>query len=390
MDKLIKILSGFGLLACVFSFLSLSSCEGAGGEEQSVSVYMKTESVSKEAGSAFVTVEASKGWSLGLEFMSGANAWAKLNRTSGSGNAYDVILSYDANEGETERVLEIVLRSGNKTDRWTLVQTGASSADPDPEPSGEVPSWMELPAMSDGLDYYNHHFSMNGKTYRNYSFGWDSGALLAQWVAYSLSNVYLGSQSRTDEWAADPELPYQMQPIMYKGLGGGYDRGHQLPSADRTCCYDANAQTFYFTNMTPQLGQKFNQSIWANFEGKVRSISKKADTLYVVTGCVVDGSTKTHNDNEGKAVTVPAGYFKALLYYSKASTVGTGGYSAAGFYLEHKNYSQANIDKSMCMSIADLEKKTGLDFFANLPGKVGQALAERIETEDPSGVSIWW
>jgi hypothetical protein len=32
---------------------------------------------------------------------------------------------------------------------------------------------MELPALNDpDLGYYSHSFEMNGKTYRNYSFGW--------------------------------------------------------------------------------------------------------------------------------------------------------------------------------------------------------------------------
>ena len=34
----------------------------------------------------------------------------------------------------------------------------------------------------------------------------------------------------------------------------GYDRGHQLPSADRLTTKADNATTFYYTNITPQTG----------------------------------------------------------------------------------------------------------------------------------------
>ena len=218
-------------------------------------------------------------------------------------------------------------------------------------------------------------------------------ALVAHWVAYPLCPLYLGSQKRTDEWAYDPNVPQSQQPVLFRGFGGGgYDRGHQLPSADRTCCREANEQTFYFTNMTPQRGVYFNQKIWASFETRVRDWSRNADTLYVVTGCVVKGSTLTARDNDRKSVTVPVGYFKALLWYSKSSTVTAqnAGYRAAAFYLEHKDYSQTGIDRSMSMSVDELEEMVGMDFFPNLKTKAGAAIADRVEAADPKNDTFWW
>ena len=69
--------------------------------------------------------------------------------------------------------------------------------------------------------------------------------------------------------------------------------GHQIPSADRTTSNIANSQTFYFTNMTPQLSV-LNGQMWANLEGQVRTWMAASDTLYVVTGAVL----KTVNGNE--------------------------------------------------------------------------------------------
>lgn len=350
---------------------------------------MKVEKVAKQSGGAFVTVRASGPWTLSLEFPGETAEWARLSRTEGSGDAYDIVLNYDENDTESDRSLNIILMSGKKTDVWTLVQTCTSGSD-SPDGPDAVPGWMELPAVSQNLEYYNHSFTMNGREYRNYSFGWDKGALAAHWVAYPLCRMYtVKNVERTDAWDCDPKLSESDQPIMYKGLGSGYDRGHQCPSADRVCCEEANVQTFYFTNMTPQ-NSGLNQRIWANFENKVRSISGAADTLYVVTGCVFGDGSSTCRDNSGKTITVPSGYFKALLYYNRANTFGIGGYSAAGFYLEHRTYSETNVDKSMSMSIDELEELTGIDFFVNLSSKIGEANAARVEAEDPSSVSIWW
>ena len=152
--------------------------------------------------------------------------------------------------------------------------------------------------------------------------------------------------------------------------------------------------TFYGTNMTPQIQNGFNGDIWATLEGKVRSWANSSDTLYVVTGCVIDykdGETvKYALDNNGKKVTVPTAYYKVVLRYMKNSTIGYSGYSACAVWLDHKVYSSKNINSSYSMSVDDLEKRLNIDFFVNLPAKVGEETAARIEAEDPAKVSWWW
>ena len=209
---------------------------------------------------------------------------------------------------------------------------------------------------------------------------------MAHWVAYPLNSGLVGSGSRTDDWGLDPKLPRNLQPVLDKGFRGGYDRGHQLPSADRLA-RAANIQTFYGTNMTPQEGS-LNQKGWASLEGAVRDWSYKFDTLYVVTGCTVKGSTAVAYDNDNKAVTVPTGYFKALLGYQKTPTIGitptTNGYTAIGFYYPHEGYSGSYMAKSM--TIDALEEKVGIDFFVNLPSSIGETLADKVE----SAIDPWW
>ena len=126
----------------------------------------------------------------------------------------------------------------------------------------------------------------------------------------------------------------------------------------------------------------------------MRSWANESDTLYVVTGCVIDykdGETvKYALDNNGKKVTVPTAYYKAVLRYMKNSTVGYSGYSACAVWLDHKVYSTKTIDSSYSMSVDDLEEKLGIDFFVNLPAKVGEDVAARIEAEEPKGVAWWW
>lgn len=359
--------------------------------------------LSARAGEIFVRVRSNSEWAAYLADDNTGSPidWARLNATSGSGDR-NLILSYDANTHETQaRKVRITVSCG-KIAKMVTVEQVAAGVQPEPDPDPVPPStdlskvnWMELPAMDNpDLGYYSHSFEMNGQTYRNYSFGWSQKDLVSLWVAYPLCSMYTKKNvSRTDEWAYDPLLGTDSSaPFSYYGrLSPGskeddpYARGHQLPSADRLCCREANVQTFYGTNMTPQLFDH-NGGIWSDLEGKVRNIAEKSDTTYVVTGCIVEGG-KTVYDFDDKKMTVPTAYFKALLRYSRSSTLGQ--WNAAAFYLEHRSYSES-LGKQHSMSIDELEEITGLDFFVNLKDKVGEEQAKAIEAADPADSSVWW
>ena len=248
--------------------------------------------------------------------------------------------------------------------------------------------WLELPATSADDDYLFLHHTMyiGSNETRNYSMYWDSENMVARWVAYPLYRKAWGYGTRTDQWGLDPLLKSSEQPVLNRTYtssdGNSYDRGHQIPSADRLC-YESNVKTFYFTNMTPQLNE-LNGALWADLEQNVREWSwpdsHETDTLYVVTGCVVDDSETFVKDNDGKRVTVPTHYYKALL------RVYQGNYSAIGFYLDHKKYDVNKIDKSMAVSIDELEALTGEDFFHNLP----DGIEASVESKDPKTETWWW
>lgn len=372
--------------------LIVSSCEKP-SEEYLPEISIKHSSVDSGKGQQFVSVKCGGRWTLDLVSDEGDVDWAELSVTEGSGNKSNVILTYQANESESSRQLKIILDNGSKWVECPMTQLAAGvSPDPDPDPMPDVnpvkTAWLELPAMdNEDLTYVTHNFKMNGNTYRNYTLGWSQDHYVALWVAYPLCSMYTNKTvDRTDAWAYDPVLGKAYSSAPFGGYGGSYARGHQLPSADRLCSYDANAQTFYGSNMTPQLNAH-NEGIWQELETKVRTIANKSDTTYVVTGCIVAGSKTTTTDSDGNRMTVPAAYFKALLRYTKASTLGQ--WNAAAFYLEHRSYSES-IGKQHSMSIDELEKITGMDFFVNLPAKVGADQAAKIEAADPTASSVWW
>lgn len=389
-------------LLYIFCLFALNFCSASVDEAEGLEVSIRNSMVTSDAGQQFVNVKCSGQWHLALVDDKTDVDWASLSVNSGVGNKSNVILSYQANLTDSPRRLKIVLDNGSKWVECGFSQASAGQQDEDdtqndPDQNHGTDNggslnpakteWLELPAMDNpDLGYYTHSFEMDGKTYRNYSFGWSQKDRVALWVAYPLCRLYTnGSAGRTNEWALDPLLG-EDSAAPFGGYAGDYARGHQLPSADRQCCYEANAQTFYGTNMTPQLNAH-NEKIWADLESKVRGYANSSDTTYVVTGVIVSETSKIEKDSYGKNVTVPDAYFKAVLKYSKSSTLGT--WNAAAFFLEHRAYS-GSVGKEHSMSIDELEKKTGLDFFVNLPAKVGADQAARIEAAVPANSSVWW
>ena len=303
------------LAAVVMSFAV--SCEQS---DIAPALKMHQTTVPYTAGRQTVSVEASGDWLLALYFQDD-DQWASLSAESGRGSR-NVVLEYSENKSAEARKVNVVLTASGADVVLEFIQLSENGEEPDPGPGPDpdpdpdpdptvFPGWLELPAVEETEDchFYSHDMRVAGRTYRNYSFLWDRDNLVSHWVAYPLNSFLIGSGSRTDDWDYDPLVPRDEQPTLFHGYDGGYDRGHQLPSADR---YTDNPSTFYFTNMTPQLGS-LNQKIWANFEVQVRAWARACDTLYVVTGCVLEGSRGKAYDNNGKAVTVPGGYYQAIL-----------------------------------------------------------------------------
>ena len=398
-------------LALMVSVPFVCSCEGNDPDAVEPGLEVRTNPMPAGSSQQFLSVQASGDWKITIQDQSGgALGWLAVSPESGSGSKANVRLSVEANAGEQPRTAVIVLNAGKSRATLALTQTGTSSGgdnpgggdNPDPgtgdDPGVAKAGWLELPAVPEnsGWGFFTHDMTLGSVRTRNYSFSWDYDNLVAPWVAYPLCKWNIGGNiKRTDAWGLDPKLPRNKQPVVFKGFSSGNDgwkaRGHQIPSADRLYNYDANSQTFYGTNMTPQIQDGFNGDIWANLEGKVRSWAGMSDTLYVVTGCATKGSTKYCLDNDGKKITIPTAYYKAVLRYTRSSTtLGFNGYMGCAVWLDHKVYSNKAITSAYGMSIDELEEKTGIDFFANLPAVVGEETAAKIEAQDPRTISWWW
>lgn len=282
----------------------------------------------------------------------------------------------------------IAISCGDDSPNWTPSNGNGNSSY---TPSSDIAARMETPRiLSDGLTVVvSHDVAINGKKVVTYELEYDKSKFHSRWVAFRFDgNTRAQSVGRSDEpFMDDPSLSSTLH-IGYKGFGPGYDRGHLCASADRLYDRTANEQTFYMSNMSPQLSS-FNQGYWVTLESQVQKLGRSktfSDTLYVVKGGTIkEGQIKSYiTRNNGNKVAVPKYYYMALL------KVKNGVYHSIAFWMEHKEYGYSYNNKaplseimSHAVSVNELEQLTGIDFFPNLP----DATEEKVE--DQKDINTW-
>lgn len=255
---------------------------------------------------------------------------------------------------------------------WNTVPSGDYSLDQ--ETAINLPmtyGYMETPTVKtdENVVYVAHGFPGRAGV-RNYAMLYDKRYKMAYWVAYPLHASYIGSSGRSDAWAFDPSIAQSAQVNLSSSFGNGYDRGHQIPSGDRTATRDLNATTFYYSNMSAQVSS-MNQGIWNNLEQQVRTWTAQSDTLYVVTGAGITTPTdQTITYAKGSAI--PKYYYKALAM-KKGST-----YYTIGFRIKNEIIPAAMNYNSYRVSVNELEKETGYTFFPKLSGTIKETIDNTI------------
>ncbi len=185
----------------------------------------------------------------------------------------------------------------------------------------------------------------------------------ASWVAYQLTaHETRGKNERENDFRPDPEVSTgSALPDDYRG--SGYDRGHLAPAADFKFSAPLMSESFFMSNMSPQ-EPDFNRGIWENLESRVRTWVKRDQVLYIVTGPVLKGEMSFIGKRN--KVAVPPMYFKVVLDLKTPEV------KAIAFLM--KNEGSNKSLQSFAVTIDEVEKETGLDFFPLLPDDMEQEL----------------
>jgi endonuclease G len=192
----------------------------------------------------------------------------------------------------------------------------------------------------------------------------------AEWVAYELK-IQKGKRNHFKRpfFIEDPKVTTKSADWKnYKN--SGYDKGHLCPAGDMTFDKSAYDDTFFTSNITPQL-HEFNDGVWNRLEEKVRYWSEKYDGVYVITGGVLTNFLPTIGKEK---VAIPDRFYKIVLNNAN------GKYKVIAFLVPN-----AKSDKPLynfTVSVDDIEKITGIDFFPNIEDSIENKLEKNKDYKD--------
>lgn len=204
-----------------------------------------------------------------------------------------------------------------------------------------------------------------------YALSYNCSTGTANWVSWELNQSWLGNVERSDDFRPDPQIPadcYAVRPNDYRG--SGYDRGHLVPSGDRTNTPTANSATFLMSNIIPQSPAN-NREVWRELEEYSRDLVFQGKELHIIAGG--EGNL---GSVAGGQVTIPAQTWKVILITDNG-VVNDNSYAIA--VRIPNTEAVANKDwRDYQVSVDAVEAATGYDFFSKVPIAVQQRIEEQV------------
>jgi endonuclease G len=310
-----------------------------------------------------------------------------------------IIAAASAGAGAAATAALFSLRSDKKPAVPTTVTTTASSAPiPVPVPASQVfttsptpttpipapgstpsPTAVGAPVNPAGLFEYGFPGPVADLASRQALISsYDRRTRNPHWVAEHITPASLaqrGGDRKNSTFLEDPLIPDKFQAKLKDYFRSGYDRGHQVPAADCKWSQTAMDETFYLSNMCPQVGDGFNRDYWAHFEDFCRRLTTKYPSVRVVTGPLYlpkrdpqDGKWYVKYEVIGSPapnVAVPTHFYKVI--YAEEGTAPGGKVALGAFVLPNAVIPNDKPLSDFEVPLDAVERASGLEFAAKLP-----------------------
>ena len=204
---------------------------------------------------------------------------------------------------------------------------------------------------------------------RGFSIGYGKKERQAIWVCYILSaeTLELPRVGRSNIFRPDPLVKDPVHPRDYRKTG--YDKGHLAPAADFTYSEETMQNSFYMSNISPQI-PGCNRGIWKRLEQQVRNWARKEGRICVITGPIFSEDDKSMKDT---GIRIPQSFYKVILDTTPPEKM-------IGFIIPNETTKKRL--GSFIVTVDEVERRTGCDFFSGLPDEQEQALESAVNPAD--------
>lgn len=190
------------------------------------------------------------------------------------------------------------------------------------------------------------------------------------WVQYRLLAAEVENKvvERSNNFHKDRVIPES--PTHKDYAKTGYDRGHMAPAGDMRWSPEAMSDSFLMTNMSPQ-HPRCNRATWKYLEEQIREWAKNEKELYVICGPIFAEKPITICNG---TIPVPLAYFKVVYDVTPPEKM-------IAFIIP--NWKTKGNLQNFTVTVEQVEKITGFNFFSNLPEET------QLKLETTFSVDAW-
>ncbi|WP_414530950.1 DNA/RNA non-specific endonuclease [Nodularia chucula] len=208
-----------------------------------------------------------------------------------------------------------------------------------------------------------------------YALSYNRSTGTPNWASWQLNKSWLGDAKRQNNFRPDDTLPTGWERVTANDYtGSGYDRGHVVPSGDRTRTVEDNSATFLMTNMIPQTPNN-NRNAWESLESYSRELVRNGKELYITAGTFGSQGQPL----KGK-VTIPKFTWKIVVVLDNPGA-GLKGITANTRVIAINVPNDTEVDnswRSYKVSVDELEKLTGYDFMSDVSPNIQTSIESKV------------
>ncbi|WFD26671.1 nuclease [Malassezia nana] len=219
------------------------------------------------------------------------------------------------------------------------------------------------------------------------------------WTAEHLTAESIRRPAGTDVhrsqsiFAEDPRIPAVFRSTNNDYFRSGYDRGHMVPAADAKTSQAAMNETFYLSNIAPQVGPGMNRDYWAYTEDFVRRLTSQFKDLYVFTVPLylprqsTDGKWRVSYEVIGSPpnVSVPTHFAKVVLgagqVHSGGLMSGSSKLALGAFIMPNSMIPDSAPLRSFEVDVEAVERAAGLTLFPPAIKSAAKKLCDTVKCE---------
>ena len=228
--------------------------------------------------------------------------------------------------------------------------------------------------FSDTPDYIAIPAKIHGKPEqilfrKTYALSYNNLTKQANWAAWHLTKPHTyGHGERPQRAFHDDEDVSNSTHYYDYNRSKTYERGHLCPAGDNKWDEDAMYETFLMTNVCPQ-HYDLNSGVWNDIEMKCRDWARQEGDVYIVCGPIFYPHRRNRELIGKSRIPVPDAFFKVVLSNKHQG-------KGIGFICENRHGS-SNLNDYM-MTIDEVERITGIDFFPAIPDDMENRVESQI------------